>query len=95
MIDDLSDNIDTVPIKIENEESATDPLFLTTTHHANTIDLYNQIFGAFYNIPISISPTSITNSLAHTEQLVKIATDLSCLHNLPAFTSTGFRYSAQ
>lgn len=50
--------------------------------------MYNQVFGAFYNIPPSIPINSISAACTHSEQLVKLADTLGCLHLITPHIST-------
>jgi hypothetical protein len=88
VIHDTNNGIfDNIKIKTENEEFDSNPFFGITPDHTATIDVYDQIFSAFYNIPIRIPTANVTASLTHSEQLTKIASDLGCLEALPNLTS--------
>ncbi|KAI4663605.1 uncharacterized protein J4E78_004021 [Alternaria triticimaculans] len=82
-----SQNDADVTIKTEHEDSDSSNFFSITPDHSATIDVYNQIFSAFYNVPIEIPTTNIAASLTHSEQLTKLAEDLGCLDNLPNLRS--------
>lgn len=76
-----------IAIKTEHEDSDSGNPFSITPDHTATIDIYNQIFGAFYSVPINIPTTNVAASLTHSEQLTKLARDLGCLDNLPNLRS--------
>ncbi|KAI4642436.1 hypothetical protein J4E93_007584 [Alternaria ventricosa] len=76
-----------VAIKTEHEDSDSGNLFSITPDHTATIDIYNELFSAFYNVPINIPTTNIAASLTHSEQFTKLAEDLGCLGNLPNLRS--------
>ncbi|KAF2630352.1 hypothetical protein BU25DRAFT_256535 [Macroventuria anomochaeta] len=61
-----------VRLKVEdNVEDAT---------HDAIIEVYNKIFGAFYSILPHITANDIKTATFQTEQLVKVARDLGCVH---------------
>jgi hypothetical protein len=88
VIHNVESNIFTnVAIKTEPDDSETKGSFSITPDHDATIDLYNQIFGALYNVPVKFPTDNIAASLTHAEELAKLARDLDCLDNLPNLTS--------
>jgi hypothetical protein len=89
--------IDGTHIKLEDSPDAgTSPhappsstaLVAATQHHLTAIACYTQILGSFYNIPPKLSTTNITTALTQSESLIKIATELGCLHLLQAHLSS-------
>jgi hypothetical protein len=48
--------------------------------HSATVDLYDQIFGSFYSVPLKIPNTTFSDTLTTCESLVKITDNLSCTH---------------
>jgi hypothetical protein len=88
VIHNVESNIFTnVAIKTEPDDSETKGSFSITPDHDATIDLYNQIFGPFYNVPVKFPTDNIAASLTHAEELTKLTRDFDCLDNLPNLTS--------
>lgn len=85
--DNKSDVPSDIAIKIENEDSDSRAAPWITPDRTTIIDIYNQVFSAFYNVAINIPTTSVAASINHSEQLTKIADDLGCLEKLPNLTS--------
>ncbi|CAI9635699.1 unnamed protein product [Alternaria burnsii] len=85
--DNKSDVLSDMAIKIENEDSDSKAAPGITPEHATIIDMYNQVFSAFYNFAINMPTVNIAASINHFEQLTKIAGGLGCLENLPNLTS--------
>jgi hypothetical protein len=85
--DNKSDVLSDIAIKIENEDSDSMAAPWITPDRTTIIDIYNQVFSAFYNVAINIPTTNIAASINHSEQLTKIADDLGCLEKLPNLTS--------
>ncbi|KAJ4353872.1 uncharacterized protein N0V89_005602 [Didymosphaeria variabile] len=56
--------------------------------HLAAIACYTQILGSFYNIPPKISTIDISIALAQSEGLIKVATELGCVHVLRAHLSS-------
>jgi hypothetical protein len=79
--------LENIKIKMKNEDLEYKPSFCNPTDHAATIDLYDQIFSTFYNIPIDLSVVNIAASITHSENLTKTARSLGCLGSLPNLTS--------
>jgi hypothetical protein len=83
-----SSTMDGFAVKVEDAESTKVSLRgtlsspVTVKDHTYTIDLYDQIFGTFYNIPASIPTDSIIRALIFAEQLTKIGSAIDCLHLL-------------
>ena len=75
-----------IKITMKNEDPEYKPSFCNPTDHAATIDLYDQIFSTFYNIPIDLSAANIAASLTHSENLTKTARNLGCLESLASLT---------
>ncbi|KAL1608268.1 hypothetical protein SLS60_003207 [Paraconiothyrium brasiliense] len=53
-------------------------------HYMAAIVCYTQILGSMYNIPPKLSTTDISVALAQSEGLIKVATELGCVHLLRA-----------
>jgi hypothetical protein len=91
--------LENIKIKMKNEDLEYKPSFCNPTDHAATIDLYDQIFSTFYNIPIDLSVVNIAASITHSENLTKTARSLGCLESLPRsmprFSNTDMPSSAQ
>jgi hypothetical protein len=83
------EDIDDDPLSIKNSmetfgQSGTTapawrPTHQSTTPHA-VIGFYTQVFGTFYNIAPSIETMDIGCSLVQSEELIKIAENLACVH---------------
>ncbi|KAH9860091.1 hypothetical protein IAQ61_011875 [Plenodomus lingam] len=56
-----------------------DPI-CTNTSHAVIVEIYNQIFGAFYSIPSPFSSRKVDDALVQVEQITRYTTTLDCLH---------------
>lgn len=91
---------DNVLIKEEEEgiitSTSTQPPSSTTLngHILTPTDLYNQIFAAFYNIPLLLPTDSLPHAFAHTEHLLSVATTLSCPHLVrPHLNASLLQYS--
>ncbi|KAJ4367115.1 hypothetical protein N0V83_007645 [Neocucurbitaria cava] len=96
----LLDNESVLGMKVELEETkdststTKEPSTLTTTPASASPPkaprdlIYNQVFGAFYNIPPSIPINSISAACTHSEQLVELAHNLGCLHLITSHIST-------
>jgi hypothetical protein len=85
--DTESDVLSDIAIKVENEDSDYRAAPWITPDRTTIIDIYNQVFSAFYNVAINIPTTNVTASINHSEQLTKIADDLGCLEKLQNLTS--------
>jgi hypothetical protein len=85
--DTKSDIPSDVTIKVENEDSDSKAAPGITPDRTAIVDMYNQVFSAFYNVAINIPTANIAASINHSEQLTKIADGLGCLENLPNLTS--------
>lgn len=59
---------------VKREDDDSDALYKTILH------VYDQIFKAFYGLPSLITPSNIQLATSQAEQLVKVATDLGCIH---------------
>jgi hypothetical protein len=72
-----------VLIKVEDAEAGPVSQEVTVSipndKHQDVVDAYDQIFGAFYNIPLRIPLHSIEAALEVSEQLVNIACDMGCI----------------
>ncbi|KAF2474117.1 uncharacterized protein BDR25DRAFT_385577, partial [Lindgomyces ingoldianus] len=85
-----------VPIKTEdagNEGGASRVVLVKPRSNPScTLDTtpYTQIFGTFYNIPPSVSTTDIGAALMQSEELVKVAMDLGCLHLIQPYLGNVF-----
>ncbi|CAN9403414.1 unnamed protein product [Alternaria alternata] len=85
--DTKSDIPSDIAIKVENEDSDSKAAQGITPDRTTIIDMYNQVFSAFYNVAINIPTTNIAASINHSKLLTKIADDLGCLEKLPNLTS--------
>ncbi|KAG9195946.1 hypothetical protein G6011_01067 [Alternaria panax] len=65
--DTNNSTLDKITIKTENEDSDSKPSFGITPDHIATIDTYDQIFSACYNIPVLLPTSHIADSLTHSE----------------------------
>ncbi|CAN9370427.1 unnamed protein product [Alternaria alternata] len=85
--DTKSDIPSDIAIKVENEDSDSKAAQGITPDRTTIIDMYSQVFSAFYNVAINIPTTNIAASINHSKLLTKIADDLGCLEKLPNLTS--------
>ena len=51
-------------------------------NHNRYLEAYNQVFGAFYNVPLCHPAMDISTALTYTEELIELASSLGCLHVL-------------
>lgn len=81
----VEDIADEEPLTTDaHSECITSPTVLSPAQQAIAIACYTQILGSFYNIPLKLSTTDITKTLIQSEQLLKIADLLGCVHLLRA-----------
>jgi hypothetical protein len=56
--------------------------------HTAVVEIYNQILGSFYSVPLSIPTTTCSDTLTTCESLVEIAASLKCMPLIaPSVTS--------
>ncbi|KAI8940800.1 hypothetical protein NX059_002063 [Plenodomus lindquistii] len=75
-------------ITIKAEDTDSQPMVLkrpirpicSYTSHAVNVEIYNQIFGAFYSIPPLFPSSKVEEALIQAEQIARYATKLDCLH---------------
>jgi hypothetical protein len=68
------------PPYCETTCASTTPYTLTTHQpHAAIVDMYNQVLGSLYSIPVTIPTTTICETLNKVESLVTIAAGLQCI----------------
>jgi hypothetical protein len=73
---------DSLSITSRIESTETEPAAVTVKRPKNpaVVGFYSQVFGAFYNIALSISTYDVRATLVQSEELIKIAGNLGCLH---------------
>jgi hypothetical protein len=80
-----------IPTPPSSEASSTSTPSPTPTReqpHAAIVEIYNQIFGSFYSVPVTIPTTTFSDTLTTCESLVKIASGLKCMPLIaPSVTS--------
>jgi len=80
--EEMIDDSLSIQSSIESPETESAAVAVRRPKDCAMIGFYSQVFGAFYNIALSISMNDIRSTLAQSEELIKIAGNLGCLHLL-------------
>ncbi|KAF2790815.1 hypothetical protein K505DRAFT_199975, partial [Melanomma pulvis-pyrius CBS 109.77] len=88
--EDMSDNQIAVGTQGASSEVEGAAVVVRRPKNPTVVALYSQIFGAFYNIPLHVSTTDIGAALVQSEELVKIAGDLGCVHLIRPYLGNVF-----
>jgi hypothetical protein len=87
--------ITTPPASASGSTSSSESHQDDETKHAITIDIYNQVLGSFYSIPLLIPTDTMTSTLTFSESLVKTSHSLDCTPLISAQISTALHSHRQ
>jgi hypothetical protein len=97
-LEDTVDVMSVLGVQTEEVGPPTPPASMATaidspsdTNHADAVEIWDQVLGSFYNVPLRIPLQDIAATLSTSEQLVTTATNLGCLDLLSAPISTALQ----